>query len=200
MWKIKPKFFAFIFVSAAFVLSAPTTFLQSNTNSEKLLINNLDSSFYLSFLTDQENALKTKDMLEEFARKVNIVPFRNYDSINDVNLDVINENNVSNYFKNLPSSNNNITVNLKRIYLDKKELEEINLEYEFSNSNNDSIIVTYSFKQIAFVTSKKIIINFVVLPISLIFLTFILVLVVYFASKKAEKKKKYNYLRNMMKK
>lgn len=200
MWKIKPKFFAFIFVSAAFVLSAPTTFLQSNTNSEKLLTNNLDSSFYLSFLTDQENALKTKDMLEEFARKVNIVPFRNYDSINDVNLDVINENNVSNYFKNLPSSNNNITVNLKRIYLDKKELEEINLEYEFSNSNNDSIIVTYSFKQIAFVTSKKIIINFVVLPISLIFLTFILVLVVYFASKKAEKKKKYNYLRNMMKK
>ncbi|MDE5952803.1 MAG: hypothetical protein K2G48_01665, partial [Malacoplasma sp.] len=125
---------------------------------------------------------------------------RNYDSINDVNLEIINENNITNYFKNLPTSNNNITVNLKRIYLDKKELEEINLEYEFSNSNNDSIIVTYSFKQIAFVSSKKIIINFVVLPISLIFLTFILVLIVYFASKKAEKKKKYNYLKSKMKK
>ncbi|MDE5545449.1 MAG: hypothetical protein K2I76_02465 [Malacoplasma sp.] len=200
MKKIKSKFLFLFFMSAA-VLSTPVVFLCQSTSERK--VNNFDSKFYFTFLADQDNNEKdAKLILENFAKKINILPIRQYENANDVNFESINKDNISNYFKNLPSSNSEITVNLTKIYLNNKNenSEEINLEYEFYYSNNDSVVATYSFKKIAFVSTKKIIINFVVIPISLIFLTFILVLVIYFASKKAEITKKYNYLKSKMKK
>lgn len=195
----KAKINFLFFISAVFTLSIPAFFLYSNNNSNFAKDSNFKFSTY--FLADQnENNQTSKEILKQFAEQINISAIKKYKSIKDVNFEDINEYNIDNYFKNLPSSNDDITVVLKRVYISINEFEEINLEYEFSYSYKDPISVTYSFKKIAFVNSSEIIINYVVIPISLLCLTIVLSLVIYFAIKKTEKKNKYRNLKNKMKK
>ena len=118
MKKIKSKSLFLFFMSTA-VLSTPVVFLYQSTSERK--VNNFDSKFYFSFLADQNNNEKdAKLILENFAKKINILPIRQYENANDVNFESINKDNISNYFKNLPSSNSELTVNLTKIYLNNK--------------------------------------------------------------------------------